>query len=623
MTAILDELVRGGVLTRLDQQLAVALGRLVPGTADEVLLGAALASRAIRHGHVCADLTRLGELPLVAAERGTDEAPVELPAPEAWCEALRQSELVASEVTEQSPRPLVLDGSGRLYLYRYARYERRLAESIARRAARSMEVDGKALGYGLRRLFCLGDLPEEADRQRLAALIAALRSFAVISGGPGTGKTYTVAKILALLCELALAAGEPPPRIRLLAPTGKAAQRLGESIDAALTSGALDVSDAVREAIPRTASTLHRALGYQPHTPTQFRHDSRDPLPADVVLVDEASMVDVALMAKLVDAVPDDARLILLGDKDQLASVEAGAILGDIYGRRTDDGFSAAFAREVERQVGEPLVVSSAHPEAGIQDCMIHLSYSFRYGEGSRLDEVARAIRADDADRVVQLLAGTEPRWLRPLDESHDLEQVLGSMVVEAFAGLAAAAVPEKLALLERFRILCVHRRTRFGVEAVNAFVEELLSRRGFLDAAGEWYDGRPIMVTTNDYALELFNGDVGVIGRAEGTGELLAFFPARDGAGLRSLPPARLPAHETVFAMTVHKSQGSEFERVALLLPEQASPLLTRELIYTGITRAKTRVDVCGSEGVLREAVGRRIERPSGLADALWGRPA
>ncbi|MBW2524767.1 MAG: exodeoxyribonuclease V subunit alpha [Deltaproteobacteria bacterium] len=620
MTATIDELVASGVLSRLDQQVARALGRLAPTTADEVLLGAAFASRAIRHGHVCADLRRLGALPLLAAEQGADEAPVELPAPEAWCEAVRQSELCASEIDERAPRPLVLDEAGRLYLYRYARYERQLAESIARRAGQSIEVDGKALREGLARLFPLGDLPEEADRQRLAALIAALRAFAVVSGGPGTGKTYTVAKILALLCELTHQAGEPELRIRLVAPTGKAAQRLGESIDAALGSDALDVTDAVRAAIPRTAATIHRALGYQPHKPTRFRHDADHPLPADVVLVDEASMVDVALMAKLCAAVPPKARLILLGDKDQLASVEAGAILGDIYGRRGDEGFSQAFAEEVAERVGEALPVSKAHRAAGIQDCMIHLSYSFRYGAGSRLDDVASAIRAGDADRVVEVLGTGEPSWLRPLDETHDLEQVLSAMVLDAFAELGSAAVPDKLALLDRFRILCAHRRTRFGVDGVNAFVEELLHRHGHVDAVGEWYDGRPIMITSNDYALDLFNGDVGVVGRAAGGSDLLAFFPARDGEGLRSLPPARLPAHETVFAMTVHKSQGSEFDRVALLLPEQASPLLTRELVYTGITRAKERVDVCGSEEVLRQAIDRRIERPSGLADALWG---
>lgn len=623
MTTTLAELVRSGVLSRLDQQLAAALGRHEPGAPPEVLLGAAFASRAIRHGHVCADLNRLDTLPLATAEDGPAAVAIELPAPAPWRAALRASPLCAAAVDERAPRPLVLDDAGRLYLYRYARYEQQLAAGIRERANRVLPADGEALRRSLDRLFSpIEGEPATAgaNRQRLAALMAALRGFAVISGGPGTGKTFTVAKILALLQEQQRAADREPLRIRLLAPTGKAAQRLGESIDRALAADDLDLDDDIRSAIPREAATIHRALGYQPHTPTRFRHDRDRPLAADLVLVDEASMVDVALMAKLVDAVPQAARLLLLGDKDQLASVEAGAILGDIYGDEQAGGFSASFAETVRTSTGIELPVTGGTPQSAVADCRIHLTYSFRYRRGSRLDELARAIRAGEADRAIGILSAGDDPWLHRLDERRGLEPALGTAVRSALGGLGAGAVADQLALLDRYRILCAHRRTRFGVDEVNRFVEEHLAEHGRLAPTGSWYGGQPIMITENDYQLELYNGDVGIVAPDGTSGELAAHFPTRGGAGLRTLPPARLPAHETVFAMTVHKSQGSEFDRVALLLPAQASPILTRELVYTGVTRAKERVDVYGSADVLRQAIDEPIERPSGLAAALWG---
>lgn len=619
MTTSLDELFSVGAISTLDAHFAKALGRLVPASRHEVLVGAALASRAVRHGHVCADLERLHDGPLVSLDEGAVPPGLELPLASEFRALLVDSPLVGTGREDEPPRPLVLS-ENRLYLLRYFRYERSLIESLRARALTLPEVDEGVLRASMMRLF--GESSSEGKKQRLAAVMVALRGFAVISGGPGTGKTYTVTKVMALLQEQARARGREFLRILLLAPTGKAAQRLGESVQKNVL--ALDCDASVKAAIPREAATLHRALGYQPHTPTKFRHDAANPLPTDLVLVDEASMVDIALMAKFVNAVPRNARLVLVGDKDQLASVEAGAILGDIYGNGEDagDGYSVAFANTVERVAGLR-VRRSERIGTGIQDCRIHLTESRRYAPDSGIALLAGAVNSGDAMAALETLHARDDVALRPLDDGAVLESTLGPALLSAFRDITRLDPEGRLALLDRFRILCAHRKGRFGVVAVNAFVERYLQDHGALDDREEWYDGRPLIITENDYQLDLFNGDIGIICRINETGDggrtVEACFPGQAGAPVRRLPPARLPPHETVFAMTVHKSQGSEFDRVALLLPETESRLLTRELLYTGITRAKSRVDVFGSEAVLVAGIGRRIHRASGLGEGLW----
>jgi exodeoxyribonuclease V alpha subunit len=606
-----------GVLSALDVQLASVLRRIVGEQSSEVLLGAALASRAVQRGHVCADLKRLSRLPLLDA----DDVPVtdvSLPRLGTWLTALSASKLVSAG---DQRTPLVIDDAGRLYLYRYFDYQRRLAARLRQSAKREVVVDDALLRDGLNRLFSAARATDEQDAQRLAAIVACRRRFTVVSGGPGTGKTTTVVKILALLQELALATG-PPLRILLLAPTGKAARRLAESIERSVPS--LNVAQRVKDAIPRNASTIHRALGFQPRTPTRFRHGADSPLGADVVLADEASMIDLALMTKLVEAVPSHARLILLGDKDQLASVEAGAILGDIFDTDTHAGYSAEFAREVEQLTGLPVATCEDGP--AISDCLVELTKSYRYDEHSGIGALARAVNDGDPDRALSILEGEAAMpygevAIASVDEQHPLSGSLGTAVIDGFRSFLEADTPnEKLEALTSFRILCAHRRGPFGVETLNGLVEQHLQRAGLLSLDGPYYEGRPIMITRNDHQLGLFNGDVGVIVRPPGQAPMAWLAGAHPSHGSpRSFPPSRLPPHETVFAMTVHKSQGSEFDRVALLLPSRVSPLLTRELVYTGISRARRRVDVHGAEHVLRHAIARGIERASGLRDALW----
>lgn len=618
-TAVLRE---AGVLSHLDYELGEALLELARETSPEVALGVAFASWAVQRGHVCADLAELRARVFTDAEDRPLEGVV-LPELGRWLAALSASKLVAVDAPSAgAPRPLVLSGA-RLYLARYFEYERALADALTEQSrVVHAELDGALLRQGLDALFPVSK-PGMAG-QRRASLLALLRGLSVISGGPGTGKTYTVAKILFLLQQQELAHGRPPHRILLLAPTGKAAQRLGEAIQQNLA----DIPEAMRPHIPSEASTLHRALGFQKNQPTQFKHRREHPLPADVVVVDEASMVDLALMAKLVDAVHPRARLVLLGDKDQLASVEAGAILGDIYGESPDDGYSREMADIVTHLTGDVLPVSPTLPRPGLHDCMVHLSHVHRFEGGGAIGQLATAVKAGRADEALEVLHARGPDVeLCAVEPGAPLEAVFGALVQDRFARLGSAPVEDKLKILSSFRFLCAHRRGPLGVHALNAFVAQHLTRHGLLQGQGDWYDGRPILITSNDYALELFNGDVGVVApdlaasaeSADGR-PLVAFFPGAGAAPARRFPPGQLPPHDTVFAMSVHKAQGSELDEVALVLPEQVSPIVTRELIYTGITRAKRTVKIFGSRTVLEHAIGARVQRASGLGERLWG---
>jgi exodeoxyribonuclease V alpha subunit len=608
----LETLLELGVLSELDRALAETLGRIADERDERVLLAAALASSAVQNGHTCVELAHVIERPLYD-EAGETVVAVSYPEVGAWLEALRSSRLVAQGAqSEKQPRPLVLGSGSRVYLARYFEYERRLAEALLGRVGSAAgDIDVVTLQSGLERLFPEGS--PGAKEQRLAAVLALSSRLSVISGGPGTGKTFTVAKILVLLQEQALAKGRELARVELLAPTGKAAQRLGEALRKNLE--ALTHDPRIADGIPKAASTIHRALKYQPRTPTRFRHHRENPLVADLVVVDEASMVDLALMAKLVDAVPEDARLVLLGDKDQLASVEAGSILADMYAG-SSRGFSAPCAERVQRLTGSPLASGDGAPS--LADGMIELVQSHRFREGGGIFELARAVNAGDAGRALAVLGESPFVTLEPLPEPAALARSLGPVVEEKFGRLGGASVDEKLALLDGFRLLCAHRRGPYGVETINELIALHLRKRGLLEASGDFYDGRPIIVTANDYQVELYNGDVGVIGREGASDVPSALFPGP--AGRRSIALALLPPHETAFAMSVHKAQGSEFDEVLLLLGDRPSPLLTRELVYTAVTRARKRVRIFAAREIFAGAVASRVQRASGLRERLWG---
>ncbi len=603
-----------GRLSLLDIHFATFTARLAARNIPELSFAAALVSSYTRQGHICLDLSSVEGKQLLEGEDGED--PVVCPKLNDWCRKLRESTVVGDP---GEYKPLILDDRSRLYLFRYWDYQEKLGDSIRRRiSGDEAKIDITLLKEKLRRLFP-GDQTEEIDWQRVAAFTALMKRFCVISGGPGTGKTTTVAAILALLLEQA----KPEKlRIALAAPTGKAAARLQEAIRS--TKEKLPCADNIKEAIPEEASTIHRLLGSIPDSP-YFRHNAKNTLAVDLVVVDEASMVDLALMSKLIQALPAQARLILLGDKDQLASVEAGAVLGDICDTGTEHGFSRGFCNDLKEVTGYKIhTQQNGADESGIQDCIARLQKSYRFGSGSGIGALSRAVNAGDSDLSIELLKGGKYGDIKraELPQPNALSQVIKATIIQGYGDYLRASGPfEIFQVFERFRILCALREGPYGVVAINILVEQILKEEKLIRPDRRWYPGRPVLITSNDYNLWLFNGDMGIVmPDPSASGDLRVFFPAIDGT-LRRFHPFRLPEHETVYAMTVHKSQGSEFDKVILLLPDRESPVLTRELIYTGISRAKESVEIWATENVFRTAVSQCIERTSGLRDAVWKR--
>jgi len=568
-------------LSSLDHHFADFVTRFEGRPCEGLWIAAALVSSVTCRGHVCLDLPSAAGCGITPFQAGAEL--LQTPPAGRWQDLLSDCDTVGRP---GDYTPLVLDAAGRLYLHRSWDSERRVAEGILARSA-LLPVDAAALAAGLDRYF-----PPTAgaeNLQREAALAALSRRFTVISGGPGTGKTTTVARILALLIELADGA---PPRILLAAPTGKAAMRLKHSIRD--SAGRLACSEAVRSALPQEVSTIHRLLGSVPGR-SAFRHDSDNPLPCDVLVVDEASMVDLPLMSRLLDALRSEARVILLGDRDQLASVEAGAVLADICAGGSPDA------------------------GAGNRPAIVHLTRSYRFSDESGIGRLSRLINAGDGDGALALLRSglcSDLGW-RPLPSAEAFAEALAAAVWEGYAAFARAATPaEALAALERFCVLAAHREGRHGVGNLNRLIDSMLTR--FRSSGPSASTMTPVMITGNTYDLGLFNGDSGVLaGASDGCGSA-AFFPDPD-SGVRRISALRLPPHETAFALTIHKVQGSEFDDVLLILPDQMSEVLSRELLYTAVTRARQRVEIWADEEVFRRAVERRIERSTGLRDRLW----
>ncbi|ATH81900.1 exodeoxyribonuclease V subunit alpha [Pseudomonas sp. KHPS1] len=657
--ALLSSWSERGWLRELDRALAQLFAELDPDASPLLLLGAALASHQLGQGHVCLDLAATLANPdftLSLPPEGEDgQEALILPSQvlaglslESWLAACAGSSLLESEGA-----PLVLSGTC-LYMRRYWNYERQVAGDIARRLQASAGAPSD-LATRLASLFpepLVVDGQRQTDWQKLACAMAAQGRFTLITGGPGTGKTTTVVRLLALLQEAAMATGEPL-RLSLAAPTGKAAARLTESIGAQVQSLALD--ERVREQIPTLVTTLHRLLGSRPGS-RHFRHDAANPLPLDVLVVDEASMIDLEMMASLLGALPAHARLILLGDKDQLASVEAGAVLGDLCREAESGGYSEATRAWLESQTGErlddPALISG---NKALAQHIVMLRHSRRFGSGSGIGRLARAVNQGDAqsargtlatgadDLHVLRLSGEQDRALerlligglgeaepRPQGYAHYLQVMQAqrpapgadSQAWDRWAGNVLAA-------FDQFQLLCAVRKGTWGVEALNERIAEALVRRGLLEQSHGWYEGRPVLVTRNDYSLGLMNGDIGIALRLPEPPEfpgapvrevLRVVFPRNDGSGaLRHILPSRLSAVETVFAMTVHKSQGSEFAHCALILPDSLNPVLTKELVYTGITRARHWFSLIESRsGIFEQAVLRQVQRRSGLREAL-----
>lgn len=625
-----------GILAVADVQVTAALmriggHRLTAATdADtSVALGAALCVRALRAGSVCVDLADGSRqwVPEGEAEPPTPDntgaqatvAPLDWPDPADWLAAARAHPLVAQGADGPDDRPLRLVGS-RLYLQRYWLDEQLVRTEMHRRAG-LVDVDADTLAEGLARLFdaTRPDAPQsdapQPNAQRLAAATAALRLATVVAGGPGTGKTYTVARIVALLRQL----HGPQLAVGLAAPTGKAAARLAEALAEAATSMAQVDQARLRDL---TTSTLHRLLGWRPDSSSRFRHDRSNPLPHDVVIVDETSMVSLPLMARLLEALRPDARLVLVGDPDQLASIDAGAVLGDLVHapapppNATGAALEAQLAAACPAEAGDGMVT----PAAATGTVTLDRNYRFDGGIGA----LAAAIRSEDPDQVLSILtAGNDDIMFLDVSagavaQAHAQHAIRSDVLTQSEQiALAAHAGDARttLAALEQHRVLCAHREGPHGVRHWNAL---LAAWTGLVErpAPGDpWYVGRPLLVTANDYTLELFNGDTGVIIADPADGEIRAAF-AR-GTETLLLPPARLDAVDTLYAMTIHRGQGSQFTEVTIVLPPEDSPLLTRELLYTAVTRAKEKVRIVGTPEAVRTGVRRHVRRASGLWDA------
>ena len=683
--SLLDTLHRGAHLRTLDHALAQSLRRLDPATPDSVLAAAALASLAVAKGHAGLRLATASDL------LDNADPAIDWPDAEDWHAQLAASRWVAmpSDATQaaNTGAPLVLE-DGLLYLRRYREYERALALGLQRIASHRVPETGiELLAPLFAKLFPQaptpalprkrgrehattsatasattpadsalplpplagegrdgGALPQE-DHQARAAALALRHHLLLVTGGPGTGKTTTTVRLLVLLAAQAALAGAPAPRIALAAPTGRAAERMADSVRHALQPlSALGVDPALLAALPTTGTTLHRLLGTIPDSP-RFRHHADNPLPFDVVVVDEASMIDLPLMAKLVDAVADGARLVLLGDPDQLPSVEAGDVLAAILAAAGDgtrlapDDAEALWPllgdpsiRRQRESSGDPASPDAAvlgNDEPTFSGRRIHLVRGWRQDASLQLAPLAAAVREGDTAAALSLLRAGTLSNVHFHENLADPLQAQRERLLAHWRSLADAATPvEALARASRLRILTAVREGPQGARSLNARIEALLSddgtqdaqRRGTRPASGRHVHGQPIIVTENSYRHHLFNGDIGIcLQDADGTP--VAWFPGDDPQHPRAFHPAALPAHDSAFAMTVHKAQGSEFDVVWLLLPTHPNRVLSRELVYTGLTRARRELHVAASEAILRDALSRHAGRWSGLGRRL-GKP-
>lgn len=557
-SGVLREFNEAGMLELPDVHVAQRVTELGKESNEAVALAVALVVRALRGGSVCVDLAT------VADDAGVPELP--WPEPSEWLAAVRASPLVDTLLRLYDDRLLYLD--------RYWREEEQVCADLLGLSVSEAPVEVPAF----ERLF-----PAGYEEQRAAAEVALSQSVTVLTGGPGTGKTTTVARLLAVLAEQAELSDRAGLRIALAAPTGKAAARLTEAV--AVEVAKLDVVDRAR-LTGLQAVTLHRLLGSRPDTSVRFRHNRANRLPHDVIVVDETSMVSLTMMARLLEAVRPHARLILVGDPDQLASVEAGAVLADLV-----DGLSARDDSKVAA-----------------------LRTSHRFGES--IGALADGIRLGDPVRVLESLRSGDEHieFVEDDDPTARLRSILVPHALRLREAAVLGAAEVALATLDEHRLLCAHRRGPFGVQRWNRLAEQWLSEETGLPPWSEWYAGRPLLVTANDYALRIFNGDTGVVvADPDGLRAVIAGV-----TGPLDFSTSRLSEVETMHAMTIHKSQGSQADEVTVLLPSEDSRLLTRELFYTAVTRAKRKVRVVGSEAAVRAAIGRRAVRASGLAQRL-----
>ncbi|MBF0450638.1 MAG: exodeoxyribonuclease V subunit alpha [Candidatus Magnetomorum sp.] len=582
-------------LSPLNQHFSRFMCRIAKINTQELALASALVSYWTERGHICVYLNDYSEHPVKDcfeySSRPMEKEDTSMcPTMDTWKALLLTSGVVGRP---DEKKPLILDQCNRLYLYRYYEYEQQLANHLLTRSQQDVSnlyISG--LSKFLDRLFPKDPFSATDSPQRLAVEIAINKRLCIVSGGPGTGKTSVAAKMIAALIHVS----EMPPKIDLTAPTGKAAQRLQESLLDAQER--LDCSPEIKAIMPKQAMTIHRLLG-PIHRSPYFKYNKDNPLPSDVVIVDEASMIDLALMSKLIVALRPEARLIILGDKDQLASVDPGSVLGDIC------------------------IQYATHRPHSLQSCMVYLSKNYRFGDTSGIFKLAKAVNQGNSNRAIDILEDSsrypDIQWT-DLQDLKNIKTALHNHIIHYQEIYLKYKHPkDALLALNTFRILCAVRKGPFGVEQMNAYVADILASKGLIQPNKRWYHGRPIMITKNDATIGLYNGDIGIIFKdKEDQNTLKAFFMGTDNSTIKKYLPARLPEHETVYAMTVHKSQGSEFDHILFVLPDKLSKVLTRELLYTGLTRTRKSIQLWATRSIFCAAVTNQIHRQSGLSDAI-----
>jgi exodeoxyribonuclease V alpha subunit len=598
----------------IDQHCARFFLPLVPQPSVELFLSLLLVSHRIHDGDVCVDLRHYAGKPYQVFLKGVEGFFPEYPL---WVSLLKSVPLIGPP---ESFHPFILR-EPYLYFYRYWNAEKQLAQQLLSRLEAPIPLSNpQALRQSLEKYFPTSEGEEGVDWQKVATAGAFLQKFFMISGGPGTGKTTTVLKLLALLLEHI----SPAPLIQMAAPTGKAAARLQEAIQSNKKN--LPCDEAIKASIPEEVSTIHRLLGYSPASHF-FSHHSGNPLPADIVVVDEASMVDLTLMTHLVKALRSSARFILLGDQNQLTSVEAGWVFGNLCEEAQSTGYSAGFL-----ELLDPLISWKNFPlpevwGSPLADHFVQLRKSYRFQETSGIMALSQSIIEGNAEQTLNLFRQGNYKDIVWMELKGDLEdqrknrqQYLRECILEGYGGylnFSEESYRDIFQAFSRFRILCALVKGDRGVQGMNLFVEKVLKQEGVIHPENLWYWGRPIMITKNDYSLQLFNGDIGITLRDPLQKGLKVYFQEASGQ-IRSFLPQRLPEHETAFATTVHKSQGSEFDQVVLVLPEHFSSILTQELAYTAVTRAKRLVKILGEESILLRLMEFRENRVSGLKEYL-----
>lgn len=618
----LEEKFNQGFFSALDLSFSRFIGDMEEDNyAPKMMFIAAVLSRELSQGQVCIDLRRADRLNL-GEKYGTDAASYPdiigdfKENPEGFLDSLDGAKTLSVPANGlRQATPIVFD-LNRLYLYRYWNDECALASRLMQMSAVSLDVSPK-IPEVLNLLFGLSESESShIDWQKTAAAVALSHQFAVISGGPGTGKTTTVAKLLAAFI---IGAQETATKLKisLAAPTGKAAARLSESIGNAVQS--LPIETKIKEVIPNQALTLHRLLGARPDS-KKFRFNKDNLLHLDVLILDEASMVDLPLMTRLLEALPSDARLILLGDRDQLASVEAGAVLGELC-QHIEAGYTLSQARKLSLLTDFDFSGYVTAP-VKINDSLCLLRHSYRFDEHSGIGQLAKAINSGKVENFTRVWQGDFNDIFYHLLDSKAYQELI-AQAVRGYASYLNAIYDKKNAgeILDAFskvRILCAVREGELGVEGINEAVRKALIRKELLPYTDHiWYVGRPVMIMKNEANLGLFNGDIGICLYDEENAQLKVYFSMPDGS-IKTFLPSRLPDHQSVFAMTIHKSQGSEFEHCILLLPNYHTPVITRELIYTGVTRAKKRLDIYALQDILYRGIKERTLRVSGLGERL-----